>query len=231
MLGRTSFVALLLLGCGGNHEDNTSSTPTIDASTAMQTEPTALAQPSWFADERAVDLTGDGQPDTARLQAIGPTVDSSQIVFTIRSGGATVYRNTWSSAYALSAVSEEGSRATPSADSALRSQLHAFLSKLKIEPLDRKELQQSWLNKTDDCSEDPRNCLALQLLNDSTKKAGFTTGQSLVPLFDTATVNEIVADMLAHPVPVVSYTYGTESQAKIAWSPAKHRFFTLYECC
>jgi hypothetical protein len=197
----------------------------------MQEKPTAASPPSWFADERAVDLTGDAQPDTARLEAMGPTVDSLQIVFTIRSGGNTVYRNAWSSAYALSAISEEGNRAIPNPDSALRAQLRTFLSKLKIEPLDRKELQESWINKTDDCSEDPRNCLALQLLDDSTKKAGFATGRSLVPLFDIAAVNGIVADILAQPVPVVGYTYGSESQAKIAWSPAKHRFFTLYECC
>jgi len=178
-----------------------------------------------------MDLTGDAKPDTARLVAVGPNVDSLEIVFTIRSGGNAVYRNSWNSAYALSAISEEGIRAIPHPDSALRAQLRAFLSKLKIEPLDRKALQQSWLDRTDDCSEDPRNCIALALLDDSTKKAGFTTGRSLVPFFDTAAVYRIVADMLAHPVPGVSYSYGSESQARIAWSPAKHRFFTLYECC
>jgi hypothetical protein len=191
----------------------------------------ARAAPAWFSDEREIDLTGDAKPDTARLEAVGPSADSVQIVFTIRSGGATVYRNFWDGAYALSAISEEGRRAVPHRDSALRDQLRAFLSKLKIESLDRKELQRSWLSKTDDCSEDPRNCIALELLDDSTKKAGFTTGRSLVPLFDTAAVSGIVADMLAHPVPVVSYSYGSESEAKIAWSPAKHRFFTLFECC
>lgn len=231
VLGRTSFTALLLLGCGGNTEGKTSSTRNVDASTVVQEKAPAGGAQTWFADEREIDLTGDAKPDTARLEAVGPTVDSLQIVLTIQSGGNTVYRNTWSSAYALSAISEEGSRTIPHPDSALRAQLRQFLSKLEIEPLDRKELEQSWLNKTDDCSEDPRNCLALQLLDDSTKKAGFTSGRSLVPLFDTAAVNRIVADMLAHPTPVVSFTYGTESQAKIAWSPAKRRFFTLYECC
>jgi len=199
-------------------------------STKLQQKATAVSPP-WFADEREIDLTGDAQPDTAHLEAVGPTVDSLQIVFTIRSGGNTVYRNSWNSEYALSAISEGGSRTTPQPDSALRVQLRAFLNKLKIESLDRKELQQSWLHKTDDCSEDPRNCIALELLDDSTKTAGFTTGRSLVPLFDTAAVYGIVADMLAHPVPVVSYSYGSESGARIVWSPAKHRFFTLYECC
>jgi hypothetical protein len=223
-------ILLLLLGCGRTESD-ASSTQRLDSSTVAQKNATTSETPSWFSDERDIDLTGDARPDTARLDAVGPTVDSLQIVFTIRSGGSTVYRNSWNSEYALSAISEEGSRAIQRPDSALRVQLRAFLRKLKIESLDRKELQQSWLRKTDDCSEDPRNCIALELLDDSTKKAGFTTGRSLVPLFDTAGASGIVADMLAHSVPVVSYSYGSESEVKIAWSPAKHRFFTLYECC
>jgi hypothetical protein len=222
---------LLLLGCGRADRGDTSSTQRLDASAVAPTNATAVETPPWFSDEREIDVTGDAKPDTARLEAVGPSVDSLQIVFTIRSGGNTVYRNSWNSAYALSAISEEGSRANAHPDSALRGQLGAFLGKLKIEPSDRKELQQSWLHKTDDCSEDPRNCIALQLLNDSTKKAGFTVGRSLVPLFDTAAVYGIVADMLANPTPVVSYSYGSESETKIAWSPAKHRFFTLWECC
>ena len=224
-------IPLLLLGCGGTSErGDTSSARRVDVSTEAQQKTTAVSPP-WFADEREIELTGDAKPDTARLEAVGPTVDSLQIVFTIRSGGNMVYRNSWSSEYALSAMSEQGSRPVPRPDSALRAQLRAFLSKLKIESLDRKELQQSWSSKTDDCSEDPRNCMALELLDDSTKAAGFTTGRSLVPLFDTVAVYRIVGDMLAHPVPVVSYSYGSESEAKIAWSRAKHRFFTLYECC
>jgi hypothetical protein len=225
-------ITVLLLGCGGTHETgDTSSTRSVDASTVAAKSTTAVEAPSWFSDERVIDLTGDANPDTARLEAVGATVDSLQVVFTIRSGGNTVYRNSWSSTYALSAISEEGSRSIPHPDSALRGQLRGFLSKLKMEPLDRKELQQSWLHKTDDCSEDPRNCIALELMDDSTKTAGFTTGRSLVPLFDTASVNRIVGDMLAHPGPVVSYSYGSESEARITWSPARHRFFTLYECC
>jgi hypothetical protein len=224
-------ISWLLLGCGRAESGTASSTQRFDTSTVASTNATAPETPAWFSDEREIELTGDAKPDTARLQAVGRRVDSLLIVFTIRSGGATVYRNSWSSAYALSALSEEGSRALPHPDSALKRQLHAFIGRLKVEPLDRKELQQSWLDKTDDCSEDSRNCIALQLLNDSTKKAGYTTGRSLVPLFDTAAVSEIVADMLAHSVPVVGYTYGTESEAKIAWSPARHRFFTLRECC
>jgi hypothetical protein len=225
-------IPVLLLGCGGAYEGGTSSTQRVDASTAVQEKtPAPVTPPAWFADEREIDLTGDARPDTARLEAVGPTVDSLQIVFTLRSGGSTVYRNSWNSEYALSAISEEGSRTVPRPKSALRAQLRAFLSKLKIEPLDRKELQQSWLRKTDDCSEDPRNCIALELLDDSTKTAGFTTGRSLVPLFDTVAVYRIVADILAHPVPAVSYSYGSESEARIAWSPAKHRFLTLYACC
>ena len=224
-------IPLLLFGCGRTESGDTSRTQHFDASPVAKNNATAVEAPSWFSDQREIDLTGDAKPDTARLEAVGPSVDSLQIVFTIRSGGNTVYRNSWNSAYALSAISEEGSRAIPQPDSALRGQLRAFLGKLKVEPLDRKELQQSWLHKTDDCSADPRNCIALELLNDSTKTAGFTTGRSLVPLFDTAAVYGIVADMLAHSLPVVRYSYGSESEARIAWSPAKRRFFTLWECC
>jgi hypothetical protein len=224
-------IPLLLLGCGRRESGDASSTQRLDSSTVVKKSATTTEAKPWFSDEREIDLTGDGRADTARLEAVGPTVDSLKIVFTIRSGGNTVYRNSWNSEYALSAISEEGSRAIQRPDSALRVQLRAFLRKLKIESLDRRELQQSWLHKTDDCSEDPRNCIALELLDDSTKKAGFTTGRSLVPLFDTVAVYQIVGDMLAHSVPVVAYSYGSESEARIAWTSAKHRFFTLYECC
>ena len=218
---------LLLVGC--KRQDQNADTTSARDSTQSIERPTSSAQ-TWFADERVLDLTGDGTADTARVEAIGPTADSLEIVFTIRSSGSTVYRNSWSRAYALSAISVEVST-IPHPDSALRRQLASFLSELKIRPLDRKELQRSWLNRTDDCSDDPRNCIALQLLDDSTKKAGFSAGRSLVPLFDTSAVYGIIADMLAHPVLAISYTYGSESQARIAWSPARHQFFTLYECC
>jgi hypothetical protein len=224
-------IPFLLLGCGGTSETADTSSPRR-ADVSMEPEQKTIAiSPPWFAGEREIDLTGDAKPDTARLEAVGPTVDSLQIVFTIQSGGNIVYRNTWNSIYALSAINEEGIRAIPHPDSALRDQLRAFLGKLRIEPLDGKELRQTWLRKTDDCSEDARNCIALELLEDSTRKAGFTTGRSLVPLFDTVAVYGIVGDMLAQAVPAVSYAYGSESEARIAWSPARRRFFTLYECC
>jgi uncharacterized lipoprotein NlpE involved in copper resistance len=90
-------IPFLLLGCGRTSERaDTSNARRADVS--MEPEQKAIAiSPPWFADEREIDLTGDAKPDTARLEAVGPTVDSLQIVFTIHSGGNIVYRNTWNS--------------------------------------------------------------------------------------------------------------------------------------
>jgi hypothetical protein len=220
-------VSLAVEGCAGVSEKP--ETPRQIAVAASSSPASTQAAP-WFEDVRVIDLTGDGVPDTARLATLGQTVDSLEIVFTIQSSGMTVYRNSWERAYALSGADEEGGGA-PRSDSALRAQLQAFLGRLEVKPLDRRELQQPWSGKTDDCSEDFLNCIALELLNDSTRTAGFKAGRSLVPLFDTAAVYGIVADMLSNSVPVVTYSYGSESTARIAWSPVKHRFFTLWECC
>ena len=41
------------------------------------------------------DLTGDGVPEVLSLTGTGPTIDSLNVTFTIKSSGRTLYSTTW----------------------------------------------------------------------------------------------------------------------------------------
>jgi hypothetical protein len=197
---------------------------TASASDSAGTQP-------WFAGARRVDLDGDGLTELARLEATGPSVDSLKISFTILKDGRTVYTDSWDSAYELAALTDIGDHPLSNPDSSLTARLRDFLQRLSPLLRDRSEFSEPWSERTDDCTGDARNCIALALLADSTRTAAWRTGQLPVSLFDTAAVAKVVADLLSHRTYQVSYAYGYESSVTIAWSAYLGKFVVLHSCC
>ena len=58
----------------------------------------------WYRRSIALDLTGDGQPDSVRLDAHGPRPDSLQLVLVLIVGGQERHREEWASSYELALV-------------------------------------------------------------------------------------------------------------------------------
>lgn len=79
-----------------------------------------------------MDLTGDGQPDSARLEATGGRADSSQITLTFVVAGMEKHRESWGSSYELALV-DSLVRAGPEGDALLRSRLDSVLASIVVQ--------------------------------------------------------------------------------------------------
>ncbi len=55
----------------------------------------------WFHAQRALDLTGDGRPDTVTLRADGPSSDSLVITLSLSVGAQERWHEEWRSSYML----------------------------------------------------------------------------------------------------------------------------------
>jgi hypothetical protein len=55
----------------------------------------------WFREEREIDLTGDGRPDTIIVRADGPSSDRLLVTLSFRVDGAERWREQWHSDYML----------------------------------------------------------------------------------------------------------------------------------
>jgi len=87
----------------------------------------------WYQSERAIDLDGDMVPDTARIEAIGPSSDSLTITLVIVIDRRTVWAEHWTSAYEL-VDPPEFTKGAADRDEYLRRGLHAALASVKREP-------------------------------------------------------------------------------------------------
>ena len=89
----------------------------------------------WYARARAVDLTGDGQPDQVRLEAVGERADSLRISLSILVAGEEKHREEWGSSYELALV-DSAVRRAPRADAMLRARLDSVLASVRLGPLE-----------------------------------------------------------------------------------------------
>ena len=120
------------LGCPpgtADRERNGDGRPTSAA------ESVASATPPWYQRARALDLTGDGEPDTVRLDAVGTRPESLRITLSLIVGAAVKHREEWGSSYELALV--DSSRLRPSRIAGiLRAQLDTVLSSVRVQRLD-----------------------------------------------------------------------------------------------
>ena len=121
------------LGCPSGKPDrdrNRDARPTSAAASVA-----SAASPSWYRRARALDLTGVGQLDSVRLEAVGMRPDSLRITLLLIVGGAVQHREQWSSSYEFALVDTSGRR-RPQFAALLRARLDSVLSSVRVERLD-----------------------------------------------------------------------------------------------
>jgi len=89
----------------------------------------------WFREEREIDLTGDGRPDTVVIRADGPSSDRLAVTLSFMVDGAERWRERWHSDYMLIDPPEfpegEASRAAY-----IRRGLRRTLEGVRVDPFD-----------------------------------------------------------------------------------------------
>ena len=94
----------------------------------------AILETAWYERTRMLDLTGDGQPDSARLVAAGQRPDSLRISLVFVVAGTEKYRETWGSSYELQHLDSARLRSTRLAGT-LRARLDSVLASVVVERL------------------------------------------------------------------------------------------------
>jgi hypothetical protein len=89
----------------------------------------------WYRRARALDLTGDGQVDSVRLDAVGARPDSLRITLALIVGGAVKHREAWGSSYEL-ALADSSLHGRPHVDSLLRARLDSVLASVRVQRLE-----------------------------------------------------------------------------------------------
>lgn len=132
--------AILALGCSSSSPDaNADSAATSRAASGRAVTPVVAPAP-WYRHARALDLTGDGRPDSVRLEAYGARPDSLGIVLTLVVDGEERHREEWGSSYEL-ALLDPAVRAGPQAAGILRARLDTVAASVVVARLDSPSVQ------------------------------------------------------------------------------------------
>ena len=130
-----AIAAFAMLGCPAGEPDPGRERDT-GAKAAATADPVARAAAApWYTRARALDLTGDGRADSARLDAVGVRPDSLRITLTLIVGGVVKHQEMWGSSYELALV-DSSLRARPRVDALLRARLDSVLSGVLVQRLD-----------------------------------------------------------------------------------------------
>lgn len=100
----------------------------------------AVALTPWYRGARALDLTGDGQADSVRLEALGASPDSLDITLSFVVETEEKHREQWGSSYEL-ALRDSAARVGPRVDVLLRAQLDSVLASVVVQRLDASGVQ------------------------------------------------------------------------------------------
>jgi hypothetical protein len=136
--GMRLVAAMMALGCSTSdpaRDASRDSTVALEPSAAPTDSMPDAALGAWYDRARVIDLTGDGQPDSARLIAVGVRPESLQIALAIVVGGEVKHREAWGSSYEL-ALLDSTRRANPQIAAVLRARLDAVLASVAVERLD-----------------------------------------------------------------------------------------------
>ena len=115
---------------------------TTDEPARDTTRAAVAADPSplWYHRARALDLTGDGQADSVRLEAAGARPDSLSITLSFLVDGEEKHREQWGSSYEL-ALLDSAARVPSRVDVVLRAQLDSVLASVVVQRLDAPGVQ------------------------------------------------------------------------------------------
>jgi hypothetical protein len=106
-----------------------------DAPPARPTLEAAAAPAPWYRRARALDLTGDGQVDSVRLEAVAARPDSLRITLSLLVNGHEKHREAWGSSYEL-ALLDSAARASSRIDAVVRAKLDSVLESVVVQRLD-----------------------------------------------------------------------------------------------
>lgn len=122
-----------VLGCAAGETDHDRNR---DSAVSSAADPAAsAATPLWYRRARVIDLTGDDELDSVRLEAMGTRPDSLRVTLLLVVGGAEKHREEWGSSYELALV-DTTRREPPQVAALLRAQLDSVLSSVRVQPLD-----------------------------------------------------------------------------------------------
>jgi hypothetical protein len=109
-------------------------TPSDEPSKGVAVESASAAAP-WYRGSRTIDLTGDAQADSIRLEAVGTRPDSLRITLSLVVDGQEKHREVWGSSYELALV-DSVARVAPRVDQVLRAKLDSVLASVTVQRLD-----------------------------------------------------------------------------------------------
>lgn len=124
--------ASVVLGCSAGEPDRGTGR---EVGATADADSVARAAAPWYRRARVLDLTGDGQADSARLDAVGTRPDSLRLTLALIVGGVVEHREVWGSSYEL-ALEDSARRGRPSVEAFLRSRLDSVLSSVVVQRLD-----------------------------------------------------------------------------------------------
>lgn len=128
-----AIVASAVLGCLSGEPDRGSERDAM--ANAAADSVARAAPPPWYRRARALDLTGDGRTDSARLDVVGARPDSLHITLALIVGGTVKHREDWGSSYELALI-DSSLRGRPQVDALLRARLDSVLLGVLVERLD-----------------------------------------------------------------------------------------------
>lgn len=129
-----AIAASAVLGCPAGEPDRGSERDAM-ANAAADSLARVPAPPPWYRRTRALDLTGDGRPDSALLEAAGVRPDSLHLTLTLIVDGLVKHREEWDSSYEL-ALADSMLRRHPQVEALLRARLDSVLSSVLVQRLD-----------------------------------------------------------------------------------------------
>ena len=188
------------------------------------------------------DLTGDGVPDTLRLEASGPSPFDLVVSFSIFSEGREVYQTSWDGG----GYFNDPELDTPD-DSAryawVRGQLDSFFDSSAFLVLPPSAVNAENPARPTDPDNDPVKLISGQLLMpflmDSLKAAGVDSSSIDRSATEIAywsgrvhpKAQGIWDTMTAKDLLTFRFFAGGEWNRRIAWSRVARRFFTVWACC
>ena len=109
-------------------------TPSDEPRQDVAVESASAAAP-WYHASRTMDLTGDGQADSVRVEAVGPRPDMLRVTLSLVVDGQEKLRTAWGSSYELALV-DSAARGPSRVDAVLRAKLDSVLASVTVERLD-----------------------------------------------------------------------------------------------
>ena len=183
--------------------------------------------------ERSHDLTGDGEAERIRVEAVGPAYDSLDVVLTIHGGNRVLHSARWNTG--LYFFYEDRSLLS---DSIVEARVREHLATLVTDSLSERGPPVMWWSereRTRELRAAIRHSVAESMWRESHRvppseplpREAYAGIAAIEP--PEARVDSLVRELRDRPV--YGYYAGGEATYYIAWSEREQRFHMVYSCC